>query len=369
VRVAMKHILTVLEYGGAAGQDIVRGSIFKPYFSEANIVADYAGRHPSGMRRLRSSSSALVQQFSRSFGYKIAMTLYERTGMFINDQNILNRAKEYDVIHLIKVSSLEFISKLRSSTSARLVYDLGDALWLPFYQNQYPNISSILSLVDAVTGDNLYALDYAKKFNQDVYLWPTIAQVEKFDLARGRPKPSLRSGIITIGWIGAQDTVYNLYKIWEALEKVFLKYDHIHLRLLGPGRDYFVLPQFENVRFSVLPGYTSDVMITEILGMDIGIFPMFDTINSAARGILKALVYMSGEAVVIGSPRGDMLQLIQDGENGCLAETDQEWIQKLEMLIENIELRNKLAQAGLETVRSNYTIRQSFDCLLKALKI
>jgi glycosyltransferase involved in cell wall biosynthesis len=110
-------------------------------------------------------------------------------------------------------------------------------------------------------------------------------------------------------------------------------------------------------------------MVREVLGMDIGLFPLFNIEESAIRGVLKATIYMGGEAAVIASPRGQVPELIRDGVNGMLASSNQEWIQKLEKLITDHELRRKLASAGLQTVRREYSLENSFHPLLQALDL
>ena len=91
--------------------------------------------------------------------------------------------------------------------------------------------------------------------------------------------------------------------------------------------------------------------------------------TDSGRGYLKALVYMSGEAAVIASPRGQMGELIWDGENGFLAGSPDEWLAKLERLITDQALRQKLAVAGLTTARNEYSLEKSFDGLLQALAL
>jgi glycosyltransferase involved in cell wall biosynthesis len=101
-------------------------------------------------------------------------------------------------------------------------------------------------------------------------------------------------------------------------------------------------------------------MIEEVLGMDIGLFPLQDVEASIVRGVLKATVYMAGEAVVVCSRVGQSLDMIQDGVNGMLASSSEEWEKKIELLITNPILRERITKAGLETVREGFRVEKSF---------
>jgi glycosyltransferase involved in cell wall biosynthesis len=48
-------------------------------------------------------------------------------------------------------------------------------------------------------------------------------------------------------------------------------------------------------------------------------------------------------------------QLIRDGENGLLASTEEDWVEKLTMLINSEELRRRLGIAGRRTVEAWYS--------------
>ena len=82
-------------------------------------------------------------------------------------------------------------------------------------------------------------------------------------------------------------------------------------------------------------------MIKETLSMDIGLFPLDDSVSSEVRGILKATIYMCGEVAVICSPVGQLNDFITEGYNGLLANGKNEWGEKLELLILDIALRRE----------------------------
>src|SRR5439155_9131404 len=111
-----------------------------------------------------------------------------------------------------------------------------------------------LGSVDAVTCDNPFTLAYAKGYNAQAALVPDPPQVELFDLARGKVRrdPSR----VVLGWVGSPGTAYNLFSIWEPLERLFAQRPELTLRVLGAGLEH--LPPFEKVRVTTLPAYSQD---------------------------------------------------------------------------------------------------------------
>ena len=193
---------------------------------------------------------------------------------------------------------------------------------------------------------------------------PDCPQVEWFDKRRS---PRRSSDVVTIGWIGTPNTVHNLFVAWEALEHLFARHANLHLRLVGVGPDHRWLPPFERVTYSTRSRYSQAEMIDEVQKMDIGIFPLQDVEDSRARGVLKATVYMAGEAAVVCSAVGQCRDLIQDGINGFLATSTAEWERKLDALITDRDLRARLARAALDMVRKEFTVERSFSKLLPVL--
>jgi glycosyltransferase involved in cell wall biosynthesis len=57
------------------------------------------------------------------------------------------------------------------------------------------------------------------------------------------------------------------------------------------------------------------------------------------------------------SPVGVNTEIIQQGINGFLASTEEEWLDKLTILIEDEELRILLGKAGRKTIEQKYSVR------------
>ena len=65
---------------------------------------------------------------------------------------------------------------------------------------------------------------------------------------------------------------------------------------------------------------------------------------------------MALELPVVMSPVGVNKEIIDDGQNGFLAGTDDEWLEKLSALIESEELRNKIGKNARITVEERFSV-------------
>lgn len=332
------RVLVILEMGLQFPSGFLRALIYKDHFARAGWTVKFVNHNFTG---------PLLWHIKPLF------KLYR----YLNEFRLVRLARSCDVVYMSKVQSLRLVTLLRERTKARLVLDFGDAVWMPRFEN--PEFGKVLAQVHAVTTDNELTAAYARRFNANCTVVPDSPQIELFDEMRGKIIKNA-GGPVVLGWIGSQSTAYNLYVIWEALERLFIKHPEIRLRLLGTGKDMGLLPAFEKVRYSRLEKYTQEEMVREVLQMDIGLFPLQDVEASRVRGVLKASIYMSGEAVVVTSPVGQCADFIKDGVNGMLAGTVEEWERKLDLLITDKKLRLALAKGGLETVRGNLTLDRAF---------
>mgnify|MGYP001258204173 FL=1 len=65
---------------------------------------------------------------------------------------------------------------------------------------------------------------------------------------------------------------------------------------------------------------------------------------------------MAAGAAAVASPVGINREIVRHGENGLLAEDDQQWVNALEMLVAEPALRERLATAARETVERHYSL-------------
>jgi glycosyltransferase involved in cell wall biosynthesis len=82
----------------------------------------------------------------------------------------------------------------------------------------------------------------------------------------------------------------------------------------------------------------------------------------------KAILYMSLGIPCICSPVGVNREIISDGKNGFLAETEEEWFNKLSLLIEDSALRKRIGFAGRATVQEKYSVEANSSKFLEIIQ-
>ena len=76
----------------------------------------------------------------------------------------------------------------------------------------------------------------------------------------------------------------------------------------------------------------------------------------------------SGEVVDVATAAGVNQEIIQDGVNGFLAATEDEWVEKVGLLLSDPLLREKLGLAGRRTVEERYSLDVNAPKFLRILQ-
>lgn len=365
-----KRALIILNCGLQIPSAMVRAMQYRPLFEQSNHWnAEFVSRRSEKLaqwlyRTNKPRIPLMVPLIHRPLSAYVA-----RWEQKFEDE-LVRRAASFDLVYLVKISHLPIYEKLRALKGPKVVMDMNDGLWLPaFQQGEWKTLDAVLKTSDAVICENEHVADYARQHNTCVQVVPDSPQLETFDRLRDQVRRDPDK--VILGWVGGQENVGALYRILEPLESLFAKHPGLHLRVLGSDESH--LPRFEYVRCSHLPSYNQEIMVRETLACDIGLFPLFHNRDALSRGTLKAMIYMSAEAAVIAENIGENPRLIQDGINGLLASTADEWQEKLDFLITNTAERRAIAGRGLETIRSKFSapvvfrqLTAAFDRILAA---
>jgi glycosyltransferase involved in cell wall biosynthesis len=230
-----------------------------------------------------------------------------------------------------------------------IVADYDDAIFANYQNNPLlkRKIPTVIKLSKAINAGNHRLADYARKFNPNVNLIPTVVDLSKYN-----PKGSyeISGDKVVIGWIGTPITSKYLSLIQDALSRLSRKYPLI-LRCIGTSPD-FAIPgvETENIKWE------ESTEVENIRTFDIGIMPLTDDPFSRGKCGLKLIQYMACGIPSIVSPVGVNKDIICDGENGLLAGSEEEWVDQITLLIQDRHLRKRMGMKGRQTVIERYSL-------------
>jgi glycosyltransferase involved in cell wall biosynthesis len=253
-----------------------------------------------------------------------------------------------------------------------LVLDYDDAIFLPNVSEANRVISTLkmpqkLARTVAhsrhvITG-NAYLADYARRYNPNVTIIPTCVDTTRWvPDPRGFLHGRDIAGPPVIGWIGSPTTGPYLRLLGGLLQRVAAERP-VRLRISGAGAP-FELPgvDVENVPWSL------DREVELFNTCDIGVYPLADDDWARGKCGFKAIQFMACGVPVVASAVGVNREIIQDGVNGFLASTADEWQCKLARLIDDAALRRRFAAAGRETIERKYSLAVNAPALAAVLR-
>ena len=271
-------------------------------------------------------------------------------------------ASEYDIIFIQReafIMGTTFFEKRFSQSNAKVVYDFDDSIWLSNVSEankkwnwlKNPNkTKEIIAFSDLIFAGNQYLANYAKQINKNVVIIPTTIDTEEYKkIATNKEK-------ICIGWSGSITTIQHFEYAIPFLIELKKKYNEkIEIKVIG-DKNY----SHKELGIKGI-GWKKEDEIKELSSFDIGIMPLPNDKWASGKCGLKGLQYMALEIPTIMSPVGVNTKIIKDGDNGFLADSKDEWVEKISILIESKELRNKIGAAGRETTLNEYSVEANKD--------
>jgi glycosyltransferase involved in cell wall biosynthesis len=103
-------------------------------------------------------------------------------------------------------------------------------------------------------------------------------------------------------------------------------------------------------------------------GCDVGVYPLADDEWSMGKCGFKAIQFMACGVPVVAAAVGVNRDIIQDGVNGFLASTEDEWVAKIGRLLSDPELRKRFRDAGRRTVEQHYSLQTNAPLLAGVLR-
>lgn len=236
----------------------------------------------------------------------------------------------------------------------KYIYDFDDAIWLPNYSEtnarfhrlkSYWKVNYCMKWASEITAGNEYLASYARQFNSNVQIIPTTIDTENHhNLISNQTSEKL-----VIGWTGTHTTMRYLDELIPVLKELEKNYSFTFL-VISNEEPTYSLKSLQFIKWS------KETEIEDLSKMNIGVMPLQHDIWSEGKCGFKGLQYMALEIATILSPVGVNTSIVQNGINGFLGGSPQEWKEKLILLLENKDLRIRLAKAGKRTIEERYSV-------------
>ncbi|HYP50933.1 MAG TPA: glycosyltransferase family 4 protein [Pyrinomonadaceae bacterium] len=271
----------------------------------------------------------------------------------------MRNVRDFDAVYVFREAALlgpAYFEKSISRSGVPMIFDFDDAVFVSYKSPsngylsylKFPGKTATICRLSAhIMAGNPYLAEYARQYNpKNVTVIPTTIDTDKYHYLENRPA----NDVPVIGWSGSHSTVQHLDTLRETLQDL-AKVAQFRLRVIGTP-NY----KIEGVDVEAM-AWRSETETQDLEPIDVGVMPLPDDQWSKGKCGLKALQYMALGVPTICSPVGVNSDIIQDGENGFLADGKEEWIEKLKRLLASAELRRKLGAAGRRTVEEKYSAR------------
>lgn len=256
----------------------------------------------------------------------------------------------------------------------RLIYDFDDAIWLPNSSKANAKIvgklknhektEKIISWSETVFAGNAFLAKYAGQFCDDVRIVPTTIDMKYHSRESHESRVTSRErdtvndeSIVTIGWTGTHSTLKQLIPLFPLLEKV---HSQVPFRfILIADQAPVKIPNFVQFR-----KWKKETEIADLLEINIGIMPLYDTDWERGKCGFKALQYMALGIPAIVSGVGVNMEIVDNDLNGYICEpvTDlpnnlySAWENSLIALLKNEVLRKDIGINGLKRVSERFSM-------------
>jgi|SRR3989344_622553 len=253
----------------------------------------------------------------------------------------------------------------------RLIYDLDDAEW----EHSYLKTLLLVKSAHKVFCGSHPILEWAQRHTPRAVLIPTVVDA---DLYKSFSVPHGEHAVATIGWVGVGRGHFldgHFAMIKPALDELSKKKYRFRFVILGaqnyqPLKDYFKGVSYEVVFVDDLDWADSTAVPHAIqqYQFDIGVMPTSDTAFNRAKCAFKAIEYMACGVPTVASRVGEAAYLIEDGVNGFLADTTEEWVFALSTLFTDTHLRSRMGDFAKQTIHERYSYTSMVPKIVRSVE-
>ena len=302
------------------------------------------------------------------------------------DEEALQKALSFDVLYLYRVGYTPIVAKIIELARAQaipVVFDTDDLVFEPdlvhwvdplktmtseqvalYYEGVWRYQRTLLES-DYIVTSTEHLAELARHHGKSVFVHRNAVSKQMIETSAGLAAQRIKASVcdtVVLGYSSGTDTHRrDMAEIADALARILAQHANVELLILGPLALPKVLAQFDDrIRRSPLVPWAEFLPLLSTF--DVNLAPL-EAANPFCRG--KSEIKYT-EAALLGIPtvasRIDALEYaIQDGTTGFLAGTSDEWVNALERLVTDAELRSRIGEAARVDVITSLRPRRPWE--------
>jgi glycosyltransferase involved in cell wall biosynthesis len=247
----------------------------------------------------------------------------------------------------------------------KIIYDFDDAIWVreSAYNKQFiaikflGKIAKICKWAHAVTVGNVYLKEYAVKYNKNIFLLPTVVNTET-----GHNKiQEQNTANPAVGWTGSFSTLLYLDLLVPALQRLQEKIDFTFYVIADKD------PELPLKNYCFIK-WNKGTETEDLLKFHIGLMPLTDDEITKGKCGFKAIQYMALGMPALVSAVGVNTQIVDNGINGFICNSESDWEEKIELLLKDKSMRHKMGIEARKKIEINYSVKSTEQLFIGIFK-
>lgn len=262
---------------------------------------------------------------------------------------LLYESQNSDVVFIHKLLLPKLLFKYISLNS-RVIFDYDDALYAdrPWHDDDSTNLrrhlNYTLKLSDIIISSTPEIENHSSKFNSNIYRLPTTLKREKYRKLRAR---TTKINQPTIGWIGHPENLYYLRENKNKIQKVLEQTDSSLRIITSESNRFSPFLDHPHVEYIEWSKETADYRLSEC---HIAIRPLINDRWTRGKCHSSVIQAMALGIPVVTSPVGILNEVVGNSSAGYLADSEDEWVDRIDILLRNDEHRQNMSENAVKRV-------------------
>lgn len=296
---------------------------------------------------------------------KIYWTIYG----YFQRSLLLFHLRNYDIVYIhlwVTPFGLPIFEWLYRLVSKRIIFDIDDLIYTqnPGYTNSWKSKVKgtlkpkyLIRSADFVITTTPFLVEFCKNYNRNVVgIPPSLDELKVF------PQKVTSSDSIVIGWSGSHSTLRYVPIVERAIQNVSRKYN-IEFLVFGVSKYSLDGVKTRPVKWKA---EIENEIFNEI---DIALFPQEKELWAEGKYGGKMIQYLAaGLPMVISNSNSLIPKVLKNNENAIIVDNStEEWEVAIELLIQDVELRNKISKNARSLFLENFSMEANKHLYLDVL--